>query len=114
MKNRAKITPFSTSFTEQKELIAFTAKAEETLKAAEQDKVDLRVFLETIRKCTDIKELTPEIVNRLIRRIEVHKSAKIDGRKRVKLDVYFTAVGLIDIPDEKELIELMEEIRRTA
>ncbi|MBQ4140113.1 MAG: recombinase family protein, partial [Clostridia bacterium] len=99
---------------EQKELIAFTAKAEETLKAAEQDKVDLRVFLETIRKCTDIKELTPEIVNRLIRRIEVHKSAKIDGRKRVKLDVYFTAVGLIDIPDEKELIELMEEIRRTA
>ena len=99
---------------EQKELIAFTAKAEETLKTTEQDKVDLRIFLETIRKCTDIKELTPEIVNRLIRGIEVHKSAKIDGRKRAKLDVYFTAVGLIDIPDEKELRELMEEIRRTA
>ena len=76
--------------------------------------MDLRVFLETIRKCTDIKELTPEIVNRLIRRIEVHKSAKVDGRKRVKLGVYFTAVGLIDILDEKELREMMEEIRKSA
>ena len=77
-------------------------------------KVDLRIFLETIRECTDIKELNPEIVNRLIKRIEVHKSAKVDGRKRVKLDVYFTAVGLIDIPDENELREMMEEIRRSA
>lgn len=99
---------------EQKALIEVVAKAEHSLKVFVQDKVDLRIFLETIRKCTDIKELTPEIVNRLIRRIEVHNSEKIDGRKRVKLNVYFTAVGLIDIPDENELREMMEEIRRSA
>lgn len=99
---------------EQKALIEVVAKAEHSLKVFEQNKVDLRIFLETIRKCTDIKELTPEIVNRLIRRIEIHNSEKIDGRKRVKLDVYFTAVGLIDIPDENELREMMEEIRRSA
>ena len=74
-------------------------------------KVDLRAFLETIRQCTEITELTPAIVNRLIQRIEVHKSEKIDGRKRVRLDVYFTAVGLINIPDEKELFEMMQEIQ---
>ena len=99
---------------EQKKLIEITSKAQEPLKAAEQDKDDLRIFLETIRKCTDIKELTPEIVNRLIRRIEVHKSANVDGKKHVKLDVYFAAVGMINIPDEKRLLEMMEEIRRTA
>lgn len=99
---------------EQKTLIEAVAKAEHSLKVFEQDKVDIRIFLETIRKCTDIEKLTPEIVNRLIRRIEVHKSEKVDGRKRVKLDVYFTAVGLIDIPDEKELLEIMEEIRKSA
>ena len=99
---------------EQKTLIEAVAKAEHSLKMFEQDKVDLRIFLETIRKCTDINELTPEIVNRLIKRIEVHKSAKVDGRKRVKLDVYFTAAGLIDIPDENELREMMEEIRKSA
>ena len=76
--------------------------------------MDLRIFLETIRKYTDIDELTPEIINRLIQRIEVHNSEKVDGRKRVKLDVYFTAVGLIDIPDKKELRKMMEEIRKSA
>ena len=96
---------------EQNQLVTETAKAEEFLKTMEQDKVDLRAFLETIRQCTDIKELTPTIVNRLIRRIEVHNSEKIDGRKQVRLDVYFTAVGLIDIPGEKELIEMMREIQ---
>ena len=96
---------------EQNQLVTETAKAEESLKTMEQDKVDLRAFLETIRQCTDIKELTPAIVNRLIRRIEVHNSEKIDGRKQVRLDVYFTAVGLIDIPSEKELIEMMREIQ---
>ena len=96
---------------EQNQLVTETAKAEESLKTMEQDKVDLRAFLEAIRQCTDIKELTPAIVNRLIRRIEVHNSEKIDGRKQVRLDVYFTAVGLIDIPGEKELIEMMREIQ---
>ena len=96
---------------EQNQLVAETAKTEDALKTMEQDKVDLRAFLETIRQCTDIKELTPAIVNRLIRRIEVHNSEKIDGRKQVRLDVYFTAVGLIDIPGEKELIEMMQEIQ---
>ena len=96
---------------EQNQLVTETAKAEESLKTMEQDKVDLRAFLETIRQCTDIKELTPAIVNRLIRRIEVHNSEKVDGRKQVRLDVYFTAVGLIDIPGEKELIEMMREIQ---
>ena len=99
---------------QQKTLVEETKKLERALEQAEQDKVDLRVFLETIRKCTDIKELTPALINRLIQRIEVHKSEKVDGRKCVKLDVYFTAAGLIDIPDENELREMMEEIRRTA
>lgn len=57
--------------TQQNTLVEETKKLE---RALEQDKVDLRVFLETIRKCTDIKELTPALVNRLIHRIEVHKS----------------------------------------
>ena len=78
------------------------------------DKVEFRIFLETIRKCTDIEELTPRIVNRLIRRIEVHKSAKVDGRKRVKPDVYFTAVALIDIPNKNEIREMIEEIQKSA
>ena len=36
---------------------------------------------------------------------------KIDGKKRVKVDVYFTAIGMIDIPTETEIAALTEEIR---
>ena len=33
------------------------------------------------------------------------------GHKHVSIDVYFTAVGIINIPTEEELIAAMEEMR---
>ncbi len=97
--------------TEQKELRESLVELEQSIIAAETEKVDLKRFLETIRQCTDLKELTPTIVNTLIKRIEVHNSVKIDGVKRVPIDIYFTAVGLVSIPDEKEMLELIEELK---
>ncbi len=48
----------------------------------------------------------------MIKRIEVHNSEKgEDGLKHVPIDIYFTAVGIINIPTEKELIAAMEEMR---
>ena len=72
----------------------------------------MKVFLEAIRECTDLKELTPTIVNTLIKRIDVYNSVKDEnGVKHVPIDISFTAVGIINIPTEKELIAAMEEIR---
>ena len=96
---------------EQRELADSIIESESEITEAEQDNVDLKHFLKTIRACTDLKELTPEIVNTLIKRINVHNSEKVDGHKKVKIDIEFIAVGLISIPDEKELLTLMEEIR---
>jgi hypothetical protein len=96
---------------EQRELADCIIESETEITEAEQDNVDLKHFLKTIRACTDLKELTPEIVNTLIKRINVHNAEKVDGRKKVKIDIEFIAVGLISIPDEKELLTLMEEIR---
>ena len=96
---------------EQRELADCIIESETEITEAEQDNVDLKHFLKAIRACTDLKELTPEIVNTLIKRINVHNAEKVDGRKKVKIDIEFIAVGLISIPDEKELLTLMEEIR---
>ena len=96
---------------EQRELADCIIKSKTEITAAEQDNVDLKHFLKAIRACTDLKELTPEIVNTLIKRINVHNAEKVDGRKKVKIDIEFIAVGLISIPDEKELLTLIEEIR---
>ena len=59
---------------------------------------------------SDIRQLKPEIVNALIRRIDVHSKDK--ETKSVKVDIYFTAVGLFSIPTEKEMQAAMEEIRQ--
>lgn len=98
----------------EKEQKALTLEVEEnrqTLQNAEQRVMDLRLVLRTLRETTDIKELTPTLVNSLIERIEVHNSDKSSGHSHVKVDIYFTAVGMIDIPTEKEILTTMEEIR---
>lgn len=55
---------------------------------------------------TDVKELTPALANSLIERIEVHNNDKYDDHCHVN----FTAVGIIDIPTEKEIRAMMEEM----
>ena len=97
---------------EQKELTEEVAESQKTLQNTEQQAVDLRLVLRTLREMTDIKELTPTLVNSLIERIEVHNSDKSSGHSHVKVDIYFTAVGMIDIPTEKEIRAMIEEIQK--
>jgi len=97
---------------EQKKLTQEVADNQQALQNAEQQVVDLRLVLRTLREMTDIQELTPTLVNSLIERIEVHNNDKYDGHCHVKVDIYFTAVGMIDIPTEKEIQAMVEEIRK--
>ncbi len=96
---------------EQKALTQEVADNQQTLQNAEQQVVDLRLVLRTLREMTDIQELMPTLVNSLIERIEVHNNDKSSGHCHVKVDIYFTAVGMIDIPTEKEIQAMVEEIR---
>ncbi len=93
---------------EQKELLELIADGKKKLLDVGQTKVDLRPLMKALRDDTDIRQLTPEIVNALIRRIEIHSKDK--ETKKVKADIYFTAVGLFSIPAEKEIQAAMEEI----
>ena len=96
---------------EQRKLIAEVQESKVVLQKAEQQVVDLRLLLRTLRELTEVKELTPTLVNSLIERIEVHNNDKSSGHCYVKVDIYFTAAGMIDIPTEEEILAMMEEIR---
>ena len=76
--------------------------------------MDMHLLLQGLREFTDMKELTPMIVNKLIRRIEVHNPEKKHARKSVKVDICFTTVGLARLPDEQEIRKIMEQVRSTA
>ena len=96
---------------EQKALTQEVAESRQTLEEAKQKATDLRLLLRTLREMTDISELTPALVNSLIERIEVHNNDKSSGHCYVKVDIYITAVGMIDIPTEQEIFAMMEEIQ---
>ena len=96
---------------EQKALTQEVIDSQQALENANQKVTDLRLLLRTLREMTEINELTPTLVNSLIERIEVHNNDKSSGHCYVKVDIYFTAVGMIDIPTEQEILAMMEEIR---
>ena len=96
---------------EQKALTQEVADSRQTLEEAKQKATDLRLLLRTLREMTEINELTSTFVNSLIERIEVHNNDKSSGHCYVKVDIYFTAVGMIDIPTEQKILAMMEEIQ---
>ncbi len=97
---------------EQRQLSVTVAAGREKLENTEQQSVDMRLLIKMLREMTDVKKLTPTLVNSLIQRIEVHNNNKYDGHCHVKVDIYFTAVGMITIPTEKEIHAMMEEIKK--
>lgn len=72
---------------EQKTLTQEVEENRQTLQNAEQRVMDLRLVLRTLREMTDIKELTPTLVNSLIERIKVHNSDKSSGHSHVGYDL---------------------------
>lgn len=96
---------------EQRELVKRVDEDEKRLVSIEQTSLDLKILLKVLRSSTAFEELTPTLVNSLIRRIEVHNNDKSSGHCSVKVDIYFTAIGLIDIPTKDEIKSLMEKIQ---
>ena len=99
---------------EQHDLMVSVAENERRLHEMEKERVDLRMLLKGLREFTEIRELTPELVNTLIQRIEIHNSDRSSGHVRVKVDIYFTAVGMIDLPTEEDLSSLIAEIKENG
>ena len=96
---------------EQKQLMTVVAESEKKLAETKQAEVDMKMLSQGLREFTDMKELTPTVVNKLIQRIEIHKNEKKHSHNNVKVDIYFTAVGLVDIPTEQQLIEATEKLK---
>ena len=96
---------------EQKRLISVVEESEKQLAELQKKTVDLKMLREGLREFTDMKELTPLVVNKLIERIEIHNNEKKHSHNTVKVDIYFTAVGLFSVPTEQELLKLFEEAK---
>lgn len=82
---------------EQTELKAAFANDTEMLSEISQQKVDIGKFIKTVKKYTEITELTPELLAEFIDKVLIHQSDKSSGKRKQQIDIYFKGVGKVEL-----------------
>ena len=60
-------------------------------------------FIACVRKYTRARKLTPRMLNELIEKIEVHQAEKVDGVQVQRLNIHYSCVGTMEIPQNLPL-----------
>jgi len=94
---------------EQLQLKESVLRMEADVAKGEEITADFQAFLTNVRKYTDVEELTPTILNEFIQRIDVHAPDKSSGKRIQQIDIFYNAVGVIDIPTPEEMEVLRAE-----
>ena len=84
--------------TEQAELKQKTEALNESLAAKEERDCGLAKFVSLVRSYTEVKELTPEILNSFIDKIYIGKPERIDGQRVQEVKIVYKLVGAVNIP----------------
>ncbi len=82
---------------EQRKVKQTIEELQALIDTGEQTEFDLQQFLKNVRKYTDPKELTPELLNDLVDKIVIHAPDKSNGKRKQKIEIYYKAAGIINI-----------------
>lgn len=63
----------------------------------EEQADNLERFIEKVHKYFDLQELTPTVLNDMVKRVEVHASEKVDGQRTQEIDIYYDLVGYLPL-----------------
>ena len=111
---------FSTNYTnEQKDLKEKIEILYKSISTTEQKEIAITSFVDKVKKYTEIKEFTPEIINELIDKILVHQQTKVNGKKYQQIDIYYSGVGIISVSTneydfEREFQNMLKNKIKTA
>ncbi len=94
---------------EQKSLKEAVAMLRNEIEAQDDKTANVLAFVEKVKRYTEIKELTPAIVNEFIDYIMVSKKQVIDGKTVYPIDIYYNGVGIITAPSAEEYEEMFQE-----
>lgn len=59
-------------------------------------------FIRSVKKYTEITELTPELVREFVQKVVVYQAEKINGHRTQRLDLYFNGIGQILLPTQEK------------
>jgi hypothetical protein len=64
----------------------------------EKKAINIDQFLVTVRKYTEIRQLTPAILNELVEKILVYAPDNSSGRREQKVEISYNCIGILDLP----------------
>lgn len=82
---------------EQKELRTKIDTLTFKIERQEEQADNLERFIAKVHKYFDLQELTPAVLNDMVKRVEVHASEKIDGQRTQEIDIYYDLVGYLPL-----------------
>lgn len=95
----------SMSYEEEQRALKSALPDIENYLETETDKTEsLQRFIEKVKRITEIKELTAELVHEFIDKIVVHAPRYLDGKRVQLIDIYYNGVGILRelTPEEME------------
>lgn len=64
----------------------------------------LYLILSLVRIYTEIEELSPTILHEFIEKIVVHAPDKSSGKRKQKVEIFYNAIEISDVPGEDEMV----------
>ena len=65
--------------------------------AQEEETDNLERFIAKIHKYFDLQELTPSILNDLVKKVYVHAPEYVEGKRTQQVDIYYDLVGFLPL-----------------
>ena len=84
---------------EQTTLREKVLELEDKIKTYNEHSASTSIFMELVHKFTRIDELTHELVREFIEKVIIHKAEKVNGQRRMKIDIFYNGIGKVDIPN---------------
>ena len=95
----------STSYEEEQQTLKAAVPEIQAYLETETDKtVNLQQFIRKVKKITELKVLTPELIHEFVEKIVVYAPKYLDGKRIQIVDIHYSGVGILDelTPEEME------------
>ena len=95
----------STSYEEEQQTLKAAVPKMQAYLETETDKaVNLQQFIRKVKKITELKALTPELIHEFVEKIVVYAPKYLDGKRIQIVDIHYSGVRILDelTPEEME------------
>ena len=82
---------------EQAELKQIIERLSAEISETEEQSDNVERFISKVHKYFDLQELTPSVLNDMVKRVYVHAPQKIDGKRTQEIDIVYDLVGILPL-----------------